>query len=125
MTKLALLLSVSLLAACGSSSPCDGAKGSCKSFSAGAKESDIAAAFASATTGSTIAFGAGTYSFTNSLNLAVATGVTVKGAGLDKTILDFAGQVAGSEGLYIADHSDGVALQDFTVKDTKGDAVKI
>ena len=43
----------------------------------------------------------------------------------DKTILDFSGQTAGADGLLVQDGSDGVVLTGFTVRDTKGDAIKV
>ena len=71
--------------------------------------------------GGTIEFTAGTFEFTRSLSLDV-DGVTLKGAGIDKTIFSFKKQDAGSEGLLIT--SDGVTLRDFAVEDTIGDAIK-
>src|SRR5207248_477608 len=73
---------------------------------------------------STLAFGEGTFKFTNSLALA-QKGITIKGAGMDKSILDFAGQAAGADGLLVMDNSDGVVMVDFTVRDTKGNATKV
>jgi parallel beta-helix repeat protein len=72
--------------------------------------------------GSTVELGVGTFEFTRSLSLDV-DGVTVKGAGADKTILSFKKQDAGSEGLIVT--SDGVTLRDFAVEDTIGDAIKV
>ncbi len=72
--------------------------------------------------GSTIELAAGTYHFTSSLSLDVDN-VTVKGAGIDKTILSFKGQNAGSEGILVT--SNGVTLADFAVEDTIGDAIKV
>jgi parallel beta-helix repeat protein len=125
MRVLVIFCAALTAASCGSSGPCSGVSGSCKSFSSGATEADISGAFASAPPNSTIAFGAGTFSFTNTLTLAASAGVTVKGAGAAQTILDFQGQTAGSEGIDVLDHSDGFKLQDLRVKDTKGDAVKV
>ena len=50
-------------------------------------------------------------------------GITIKGKGLDKTILSFKDQVAGAEGIKITNSSD-ITLQDFTVQDSKGDLIK-
>ncbi|MFP6582673.1 MAG: parallel beta-helix domain-containing protein [Candidatus Hydrogenedentota bacterium] len=72
--------------------------------------------------GDVIEFAAGTYEFTMGLSLDVDN-VTIRGAGHDKTILSFKNQDAGSEGLMIT--SSGVALEDFAVEDTVGDAIKI
>src|SRR5260221_5427492 len=91
MRKLSLaVLASSLLAACaGSSGPCDGVTGTCVAIAANATESVISAAFVQATANSTIASPAATFKFTNSLNLASVKGVTIKGAGIGSTILDF------------------------------------
>lgn len=71
--------------------------------------------------GDTVLLGAGRFELTDGLSLDVKN-VTVKGAGLDKTILDFKGQMAAGEGLMIT--SNGVTVRDLTVVDAKGDAVK-
>lgn len=72
--------------------------------------------------GDVIEFEAGTYEFTMGLSLDVDN-VTIKGAGLDKTVLTFKNQNAGSEGLSIT--SSGVVLEDFGIEDTVGDAIKV
>ena len=50
-------------------------------------------------------------------------GITIKGKGMDKTILSFKDQLAGAEGIKITNSSD-ITLQDFTVQDSKGDLIK-
>ncbi len=72
--------------------------------------------------GSVVELGAGKFDFKSSLSLDVDD-VTIKGAGIDKTILSFKGQDAGSEGLIVT--SSGVTLRDFAVEDTIGDAIKV
>jgi parallel beta-helix repeat protein len=47
----------------------------------------------------------------------------IKGAGEDKTILSFKGQISGAEGIKIT-NSSNITIQDLTVQDTKGDGVK-
>jgi parallel beta-helix repeat protein len=71
--------------------------------------------------GDTIVLPEGTFALTDPLSLDVA-GVTLRGAGQDKTILDFAQQAGAGEGLLVT--SDDVTLMDFTVRDTKGDGIK-
>lgn len=71
--------------------------------------------------GSVIRFEAGTYEFTMQLSLDV-DGVTLRGAGMDKTILSFKNQDSGSEGLYVT--SDNVTLEDFAIEDAKGNCFK-
>ncbi|MGZ3453768.1 MAG: parallel beta-helix domain-containing protein [Polyangiales bacterium] len=104
--------------------PCSAFKGKTVTLDpATAKEDDVAKAFVTAAPGDVIELGAGTFTFTNGLSIATNC-VTVRGAGLDKTTLDFSGQLAGSEGIY-GDHSNDLVLEGFTVKDTKGNAIKV
>lgn len=49
--------------------------------------------------------------------------ITIAGAGMNKTVLSFRYQKTGAEGLKIT--ADSVTLRDFTVIDTKGDAIKL
>src|SRR5215472_19356619 len=62
-------------------------------------ESAIASAFSGAAENSTINMKAGTYHFTNSLNLSTKNNITVQGAGMTTTILSFANQAAGADGV--------------------------
>lgn len=72
--------------------------------------------------GAVIDLGPGRYELSDGLSLAVDD-VTIKGAGMDQTILSFRGQESGAEGLLI--ESSGVTLMDFAVEDAKGDAIKV
>lgn len=71
--------------------------------------------------GDVVVLGDGRFELTDGLSLDVA-GVTVKGAGPDRSTLSFAGQLAAGEGLLVT--SDNVVLRDFAVEDSKGDAIK-
>ena len=71
--------------------------------------------------GSMIRLPAGRFELKTALSLDIPD-VAVYGAGMDETILSFAEQVAGSEGLLIT--SDGVWLEGFAVEDTPGDGIK-
>lgn len=64
----------------------------------------------------------GTHRITRGLSLKV-DGVTIRGAGMDRSVLSFAGQAQGAEGLIIT--ADDVTLADFAVEDTAGDAIKM
>ncbi len=72
--------------------------------------------------GDVITIPAGTHSLDRGLSLA-ADGVTIRGAGMGKSVLSFKGQIAGAEGLIVT--GDDVVLEDFAVEDTIGDAIKI
>ena len=72
--------------------------------------------------GDVIEIPAGTFSFDRSLSLAV-DGVTIRGAGMDETILSFADQVAGAEGLLVT--ASDFTIEDLAIEDTVGDALKI
>jgi parallel beta-helix repeat protein len=71
--------------------------------------------------GGTVCLTAGTFKFTGELSLAVDN-VTVVGEGKGTTILDFAGQTSGGNGLQIT--SDGVTLEGFEVRNTPGDGIR-
>lgn len=71
--------------------------------------------------GDTIMLGEGRFALTDGLSLDVAR-VTVRGAGANKTILNFKGQQGSGEGLLVT--SDDVVLRDFAVEDSKGDGIK-
>jgi len=71
--------------------------------------------------GDTVELGAGRFVLTDGLSLDVK-GVTVRGAGMDTSVLDFTSQKGAGEGLLVT--SDEVTLRDFAVENTKGDGIK-
>jgi parallel beta-helix repeat protein len=71
--------------------------------------------------GDIVQLGAGTFTLTDGLSLDVDR-VTVRGAGMEQTVLDFSGQQGAGEGLLVT--SDDVVLRDFGVRDSKGDGIK-
>lgn len=71
--------------------------------------------------GDVIELGAGRFALTDGLSLDV-DGVTVRGAGMDETVLDFTTQQGAGEGMLVT--SDNVTLRDFAVENPKGDGVK-
>lgn len=79
--------------------------------------------FVTATDNSVITLPEGTHQLAVSLWLEGRKNVTIKGAGMDKTILNFANQVSGAEGIKITNCTN-IILEGITVQDTKGDAVK-
>ena len=72
--------------------------------------------------GDVITIPEGKYALTRSLSLT-ADGVTIKGAGMDKTVLSFAKQNSGAEGMLVT--GDDFTLEDLTLQNSKGDALKI
>lgn len=71
--------------------------------------------------GDEIVLGEGRYALTDGLSLDV-DGVTVRGQGMDKSVLDFTGQQGAGEGLLVT--SDNVTLRGFAVENPKGDGIK-
>jgi parallel beta-helix repeat protein len=78
--------------------------------------------FLEASPGDIIRLPAGTFSFERSLTLNV-DGVTLRGAGMNSTILSFRDQVAGAEGLLV--NASDFTIEDIGIEDTRGDALKI
>ena len=71
--------------------------------------------------GDEIVLQAGRFMLTDGLSLDV-DGVTVRGEGMDGTVLDFTGQQGAGEGLLVT--SDNVTLRDFALENPKGDGIK-
>jgi len=73
--------------------------------------------------GGVIEIPAGTYEFTSELSMRDVKNVTIKGAGMDKTIINFGKQTEGAQGFYIK--ADGVTISDMTIQDLSGDGIKV
>ncbi|MCR2835018.1 parallel beta-helix domain-containing protein [Parerythrobacter lacustris] len=71
--------------------------------------------------GDEVVLGAGRFVLTDGLSLDI-DGVTLRGAGMDETVLDFTTQQGSGEGLLVT--SDNVTLRDFALENPKGDGVK-
>ncbi len=113
-----LLLAAFLLSACGNGREAPEPV-------AATPEDPVAAlrqALMDATPGSVVTIPEGRLEVDRGLSLNVS-GVTVRGAGSDRSILSFAGQRAGAEGLLVT--ADDVTLEGFAVEDTRGDAIKV
>ena len=65
---------------------------------------------------------AGTFHLDGSLWLDGKKNVVIRGAGEDKTFLDFGKQVSGAEGLKIT-NSSNISVEGLTVQNTKGDGI--
>ena len=72
--------------------------------------------------GDVIRLTSGIFKLEDSLSLDVPN-VQIEGEGMDQTILDFSNQQSGAQGLSVT--SNNVTLQDFSVQNAKGDAIKV
>lgn len=75
--------------------------------------------------GDVIEFAAGRFEFDATLSLDGVANVVIRGKGMEETILSFAGQRAatGGEGLKIK--ADNFVIEDLTLEDSPGDAIKL
>ena len=73
--------------------------------------------------GSTIQLPAGTFTIKKTLSIDGKKNITIRGAGMDKTILQFIDQTVGAEGIRIT-QSENIVLSDLTVQNSKGDLIK-
>jgi parallel beta-helix repeat protein len=127
-----VLLSAGALAlgACSSDSTqpanlCTGVTAPCVAFPTGTAAATITSAIATAAANTTFIFGSGTFAFNNTLTLPKVSGLTINGAGIDATILDFSTQTAGAGGILGADATNNITFANFTIQNTKGDGIKI
>ncbi|MEK6788293.1 MAG: parallel beta-helix domain-containing protein [Pseudomonadota bacterium] len=125
----ALILSVSVLAGCsrnsndgGSSSTPRVNNGACIKPDANARNNILTAIF-EASAGDTVLLCEGKFDMPTGLLINSKPGLTLKGAGMKKTFLNFA-KSDSAEGIN-ASYSDGLILQDFTVEDTPGNGIRI
>ncbi len=73
--------------------------------------------------GDCIEFEEGSFRFTTSLVMSHKEGICIKGAGQDKTILDFADST-GSDGFSLS-HMKGITVEDLTIIDTPGFSIRV
>jgi len=85
-------------------------------------EEQLRLALETASPGDVITVPEGVHAMTRSLVLNT-DGVTIRGAGMDKSILSFAGQLAGAEGLLV--NASDFTIEDIAIEDSKGDALKV
>ena len=118
------ILASYLLFACGSSKENSQSKLDTQSLKkASAEEIEtLVAQFIEAKEGSTITIPEGFYELSTQLVLDNVNKITIKGAGMYKTVLSFKTQSTGGEGMKIA--GNNITLEDFTVIDAPGDDIK-
>lgn len=119
LMKLALATTSSLtLAACGGGQDSRDVSGFDRTY-----QETLMEALLDAQPGQVIDIPAGEFIIERGLSLTV-DGVTLRGAGADQTILSFAEQRQGAEGLLVSG-VDGFTLENLAIEDTVGDSVKI
>jgi parallel beta-helix repeat protein len=85
-------------------------------------EDQLRLALETAKAGDVIEVPAGTHQLSRSLTLNT-DGITIRGAGMNETVLSFKNQVAGAEGLLV--NASDFTIEDLAFEDTVGDALKI
>jgi parallel beta-helix repeat protein len=83
---------------------------------------DLQTKLITAKPGDVITIPAGVHEINRGLSLNVS-GVTLRGEGMDHSILSFRTQVQGAEGLLV--HASDFTIEDLAIEDTRGDALKI
>lgn len=103
--------------------PCEGPNGPCVQISPGPDvQTEAQMALIDAAPGDVILFRAGTYEFDRDLSLDI-DGVTIRGEGEAETILSFASQTEGAQGMLIT--ANNFVIEDLAIVDSVGDALKI
>ena len=102
--------------------PCPNAEGCDMTICPGEEApTEIQTALIEASEGAVICLSAGTFTPESELSLDV-NDVTIRGAGMEETILDFSEQLVGANGIYIT--SNGVSVEDMKVLNTAGDGIR-
>ena len=86
-------------------------------------EKQLQTQFLMAEAGDVIEIPAGTYQISRSLWLDQGKNVTIRGAGMEETILSFADQSEGAEGIKVTG-GENIVIEDLSVQDAIGDAIK-
>lgn len=113
LRSLAICLPVSVFISCSDSEP---------GIPTVSFEEELQTRLISATPGEVIEIPAGTHQLTRSLSLTVDN-VTIRGAGMNETILSFSNQQQGAEGLLVS--ANDFIIEDLAIEDTIGDALKV
>jgi parallel beta-helix repeat protein len=73
--------------------------------------------------GATIEIEAGRFQLTKTLSLEGKKNITLRGKGIDQTILSFIGQTQGAEGIRVS-NCENIVIENMTTEDSKGDLIK-
>lgn len=102
---------------------CSGNESEDSKDESGEKEKALQEELILAESGAVIELEEGTYHFNRSLSIEGKSDITIRGAGMDKTIIDFAGQVDGAEGIRVS-NCQNIVLEGFAVHNSSGDGIK-
>lgn len=84
----------------------------------------VQTALINARNGQRFLFKAGTYQFNSTISMEGKEDIIIEGEGMNNTILSFAGQVVGAEGLKFTGTND-LVVANLTIENAKGDGIKI
>ena len=87
-------------------------------------EDQLVEQFVLAQDSSVIELPAGHFLLSQSLSIDGKTNLTIRGQGMDETVLSFLGQTSGAEGIKIT-NSRNIVLEDFAIEDAAGDNLKV
>ena len=86
-------------------------------------EKDLQLQLILAEPGDTITLDSGLFPILGTLSMEGKENIVIRGNGINSTTLNFKTQVEGAQGLSIT-NCKNIILQDFTIQDAKGDAIK-
>lgn len=121
-TTLLSILAVVLLSACNSESTTETRSSDSAVTRLTDPASELQLALLEAEPGDVIELPSGTFSFDRGLTLNIDN-ITLRGAGMDQTVLSFRDQVAGAEGLMV--NASHFTIEDLAIEDSRGDALKV
>lgn len=114
LKNILLVISVALLGACGRTSECEFV------ISPGeGAQANFQNALNSIEEGC-LELQEGTYEFSRTVTMDSKSEVTIKGSGRENTILSFAGQISGGDGVLVT-NSENIVVRDFTIRDAVGE----
>lgn len=123
--KLGVFLLAAMAAACSQDNASNNNNASASAETAAASadfQKQLLKQLIQAQSGDVIEIPEGRYELNRSLSLNV-DGVTIRGAGMDKTILSFKNQIQGAEGLLV--NASDFTIEGLAIEDTIGDALKV
>lgn len=134
MRRIPLLLACSFALGCPSGdgddpeptpdpAPCDAYDDPCTFVDPNDEDADLLEVVNSLEDGHTIVLGAGVFALDNEVAINGVTGISLIGAGMDETTLDFSGMAVQGNG--VSASGDDFLIQDLTVMDSPKDGIRV